>query len=128
MTTVPGMRSRITVTSGTRPMFQMTGPHTVTVIGAISVLGAGLGWTTSLGALHPSTMAAGLTSGRWGWCPGPIIGPAIYGPAFVGFVGGGFGFGLDVGWFPLGFGEPFNPWFNCGPSYIERVNVRNTFI
>src|SRR5579864_1113194 len=28
--------------------------------------------------------------GRWGWCPGPIIGPAIYGPAFVGFVGGGF--------------------------------------
>ena len=66
--------------------------------------------------------------GRWGWCPGPIIGPAIYGPAFVGFVGGGFGFGLDVGWFPLGFGEPFNPWFNCGPSYIERVNVRNTFI
>jgi hypothetical protein len=66
--------------------------------------------------------------GRWGWCPGPIIGPAIYGPAFVGFVGGGFGFGLDVGWFPLGFGEPFNPWFRCGRGFVERINVRNTFI
>jgi hypothetical protein len=64
--------------------------------------------------------------GRWGWCPGPIYGPAIYGPAFVGFLGGGFGFG--VGWFPLGFGEPFNPWFRCGPRFTERINVRNTFI
>ncbi|HXJ04149.1 MAG TPA: DUF6600 domain-containing protein [Candidatus Acidoferrum sp.] len=64
--------------------------------------------------------------GRWGWCPGPIFGPAIYGPAFVGFVGGGFGF--DVGWFPLGYGEPFNPWFRCGRGFVERINVRNTFI
>lgn len=64
--------------------------------------------------------------GRWGWCPGPIVGPAIYGPAFVGFLGGGFGFG--VGWFPLGFGEPFNPWFRCGRGFVERINVRNTFI
>ncbi len=63
---------------------------------------------------------------RWGWCPGPIVGPAIYGPAFVGFLGGGFGFG--VGWFPLGFGEPFNPWFRCGRGFVERINVRNTFI
>src|SRR5580765_5805758 len=64
--------------------------------------------------------------GRWGWCPGPIVGPAVYGPAFVGFLGGGFGFG--VGWFPLGFGEPFNPWFRCGRGFVERINVRNTFI
>ena len=64
--------------------------------------------------------------GRWGWCPGPIVGPAIYGPAFVGFLGGGFGFG--VGWFPLGYGEPFNPWFRCGRGFVERINVRNTFI
>ena len=64
--------------------------------------------------------------GRWGWCPGPIFGAPIYGPAFVGFFGGGFGFG--VGWFPLGFGEPFFPWFRCRHEFIERINVHNTFI
>jgi hypothetical protein len=64
--------------------------------------------------------------GRWGWCPGPYYGGAIYGPAFVGFYGGGFG--LGVGWFPLGFGEPFFPWFHCRREFIERINVRNTFI
>jgi hypothetical protein len=64
--------------------------------------------------------------GRWGWCPGPYYGAAIYGPAFVGFFGGGFGFG--VGWFPLGFGEPFFPWFHCRREFITRINVRNTFI
>jgi hypothetical protein len=64
--------------------------------------------------------------GRWGWCPGPFYGPAIYGPAFVGFFGGGFGFG--VGWFPLGFGEPFFPWYHCRGGYIRNINVHNTFI
>ena len=64
--------------------------------------------------------------GRWGWCPGPIFGPPIYGPAFVGFFGGGFGFG--VGWFPLGFGEPFFPWFHCRHEFFETINERNTFI
>lgn len=63
---------------------------------------------------------------RWGWCPGPFYGPAIYGPAFVGFFGGGFGFG--VGWFPLGFGEPFFPWYHCRGGYIRNINVHNTFI
>jgi hypothetical protein len=74
----------------------------------------------------------GYIGARWGWYPGPIYGPAIYGPAFVGFLGGGFGFGFGggfgVGWFPLGFGEPFNPWFRCGDRFRERINVRNTFI
>src|SRR6267378_1965159 len=64
--------------------------------------------------------------GRWGWCPGPIYGPPIYGPAFVGFFGGGFG--LGVGWFPLGFGEPFFPWFHCRHEFFERIHERNTFI
>ena len=63
---------------------------------------------------------------RWGWCPGPYYGAPIYGPAFVGFFGGGFGVG--VGWFPLGFGEPFFPWFRCGRGFQERINFRNTFI
>ncbi len=72
--------------------------------------------------------------GRWGWCPGPIYARPFYGPAFVGFFGGsfgagfGFGFGGGIGWFPLGWGEPFHPWFHCGPRFIERINVRNTFI
>ena len=71
--------------------------------------------------------------GGWGWCPGPFFGPPIYGPAFVGFFGGGsfgfgFGFGGGIGWFPLGFGEPFFPGFRCSRGFIERVNVRNTFI
>ena len=64
--------------------------------------------------------------GRWGWCPGPYGGYPIYGPAFVGFFGGGFGFG--VGWFPLGFGEPFFPWFGCSRNFITVINVHNTFI
>jgi hypothetical protein len=70
----------------------------------------------------------------WGWCPGPIYAPPYYGPAFVGFLGGGFGFGVGVGfgwgggygWFPLGWGEPFRPWYRCGPGYWNHVNVYNT--
>ncbi len=66
--------------------------------------------------------------GAWGWCPGPFFGPPIWGPAFVGFFGGGFGFGFGVGWFPLGFGEPFFPFFPCSRSFITVINVHNTFI
>jgi uncharacterized membrane protein YgcG len=64
--------------------------------------------------------------GRWGWCPGPFGVYPIYGPAFVGFFGGGFGFG--IGWFPLGWGEPFFPWYHCRGGYIRNINVHNTFI
>ncbi|MGA2097370.1 MAG: DUF6600 domain-containing protein [Candidatus Acidiferrum sp.] len=74
----------------------------------------------------------GWVGGRWGWYPGPRFGVSIYGPAFVGFLGGGFGFGfgvgLGVGWFPLGWGEPFHPWYHAGFGYGERINVHNTFI
>ncbi|MGC1620214.1 MAG: DUF6600 domain-containing protein [Candidatus Acidiferrum sp.] len=74
----------------------------------------------------------GYYGGRWGWAPGPRIGFAVYGPAFVGFLGGGIGFGFGagfgVGWFPLGFGEPFHPWYHAGFGYINRINVHNTFI
>jgi hypothetical protein len=74
----------------------------------------------------------GYIGNRWGWYPGPRFGACIYGPAFVGFLGGGFGFGFGggfgVGWFPLGFGEPFHPWYHAGFRYSERINVRNTFI
>jgi len=74
----------------------------------------------------------GFVGSRWGWYPGPRFGLSIYGPAFVGFLGGGFGFGFGagfgVGWFPLGFGEPFHPWYHAGFGYSERINVRNTSI
>jgi len=68
--------------------------------------------------------------GGWGWCPGPYYGPPVYGPAFVGFLGGGwgFGFGFGYGWFPLGWGEPFFPWFGCSHNFINIINVHNTFI
>jgi uncharacterized protein DUF6600 len=68
--------------------------------------------------------------GAWGWCPGPFFGPPCFGPAFVGFLGGGwgFGFGFGVGWFPLGWGEPFFPWFGCSRTFINIINVHNTFI
>src|SRR5271163_2193932 len=68
--------------------------------------------------------------GAWGWVPGPYYGYPIYGPAFVGFLGGGvgFGFGLGIGWFPLGFGEPFHPWFHSSRFFVNSINVHNTFI
>src|SRR5438094_1324887 len=71
-----------------------------------------------------------FVGGAWGWCPGPFFGSPIYGPAFVGFLGGGWGFGLGfgVGWFPLGWGEPFFPWFPCSHRFINGINVHNTFI
>jgi hypothetical protein len=72
----------------------------------------------------------------WGFAPfhygRPIYASAFYAPAFVGFLGGGFGFGLGfgfgagIGWFPLGWGEPFHPWYHCGPGYWHNVNVYNT--
>jgi hypothetical protein len=70
--------------------------------------------------------------GRWGWCPGPIGYYPVYGPAFVGFLGGGFGFGvgIGVGWFPLGFGEIYHPWYGYrrGGAYIRNINIHNTYI
>jgi hypothetical protein len=72
--------------------------------------------------------------GRWGWCPGPRFGYPVYGPAFVGFLGGrggfGFGIGVGVGWFPLGYGEIYRPWYHyrAGGAYIRNINVHNTYI
>jgi hypothetical protein len=72
--------------------------------------------------------------GRWGWCPGPIGVYPYYGPAYVGFLGGGFGFGFGfgwgggAGWFPLGWGEPFHPWFHCSNRFVTNINIHNTTI
>jgi hypothetical protein len=76
----------------------------------------------------------GFYGSRWGWAPGPIYASPFYGPAFVGFLGGGFGagfgigfgLGFGVGWFPLGWGEPFHPWYHAGFGYVHNINIRNT--
>jgi hypothetical protein len=67
--------------------------------------------------------------GGWGWIPGPRDVRPIYAPALVAFVGGG-GWsvgigGAPVGWFPLGPGEIYNPWYRCGRNYYTRINRHN---
>jgi hypothetical protein len=68
-------------------------------------------------------------SGDWGWIPGPIAVRPIYAPALVAFVGGGgWSVGISggpVGWFPLGPGEIYNPWYRASRSYYTNVNVTN---
>jgi len=83
--------------------------------------------------------------GFWGWAPGPVyVGwRPYYAPALVGWVGGGgwgfgisfgFGFGGGCGWFPLGWGEPYYPWYHgyrggfVSQTYIRNVNITNTHI
>ena len=67
--------------------------------------------------------------GGWGWIPGPLGVRPIYAPALVAFVGGGgWSVGISsgpVGWFPLGPGEIYNPWYRCNREYYTRVNVTN---
>jgi hypothetical protein len=78
--------------------------------------------------------------GGWGWAPGPYYGGwdrGWYAPALVSWYGGGgwgvgfgvgFGFGGGFGWCPLGFGEPFIPWYHAGWGYFRNVNIYNTRI
>lgn len=81
--------------------------------------------------------------GNWGWAPGPYYGgwargwyaPALVawfgGPGWgIGFGGGGFGFGFGggFGWCPLGWGEPFFPWYHAGWGYFRGINSFNTRI
>ncbi|MEO8778765.1 MAG: DUF6600 domain-containing protein [Rhodanobacter sp.] len=65
----------------------------------------------------------------WGWIPGPRYARPIYAPALVAFVGGGgFSVGIGsgpIGWFPLGPGEIYNPWYRSNRDYYRRVNVTN---
>jgi hypothetical protein len=73
--------------------------------------------------------------GAWGWAPGPVYVAPVYAPALVAWFGGptfgvsfGFGFGGGFGWCPLGWGEPFYPWYHHGFGYFRSVNVSNTYI
>jgi hypothetical protein len=67
----------------------------------------------------------------WCWVPGPVAVAPVYAPALVAFVGGGgfsigVGVGGGVGWFPLGPGDVFVPWYRSSPRYVQNVNVTNT--
>ena len=79
--------------------------------------------------------------GYWGWAPGPYWVRPWYAPALVAWWGGpgwglgfgwgwgfGVGFGGGFGWCPLGFGEPFFPWFQASPFFFRNVNITNTRI
>ncbi|MEW9573533.1 DUF6600 domain-containing protein [Rhodanobacter sp. Si-c] len=70
--------------------------------------------------------------GAWGWIPGPRAVRPVYAPALVAFVGGGrgvsIGIGAPVGWFPLGPGEIYNPWYHCDRAYYQRVNIANIHV
>lgn len=73
--------------------------------------------------------------GRWGWCPGPIRVRPYYAPALVAWVGTpnfsigiSFGGSRHVGWFPLGYGEPYIPHRRVSRRYFQQVNVTNTRI
>jgi FecR protein len=71
----------------------------------------------------------------WGWVPGPVAVRPVYAPALVAWVGGShwglslsFGGGGGVGWFPLGYGEPYIPPYRVSRNYFQNVNVTNTHI
>ncbi len=64
----------------------------------------------------------------WGWIPGPVVAVRpVYAPAMVAFVGGP-GFGVSVGWFPLGPREVWVPSYRVSAVYMTRVNVTNTVV
>ena len=102
--------------------------------GATLLPGDGRGLTTRLGDLLRFIMAAGsmvaaagagararfmrvLTMVRLSW---DSLVDSMW--AF------GFGFGAGVGWFPLGWGEPYRPWYRAGGGYWNSINVHNTYI
>ncbi len=74
------------------------------------------------------------TSYGWGWCPGPRHYRPIWAPALVAWFGGsGWGVGLSfggpaVGWVPLGWGEPYYPYYRVSRGYFRNVNIYNTHI
>ena len=66
-------------------------------------------------------------SGRWGWCPGAFVARPLWAPALVAWYGGGTWshgpHGPVYGWVPLGWREPFVPWWNhCTDRCYARYN------
>ena len=86
-----------------------------------------------------------FVGGAWGWVPAPpravgvVYVRPVYAPALVAWVGGphfaagvavggGFGAGVSVGWFPLGPREVFVPSYPVSRRYVNNVNVSNTTV
>lgn len=77
--------------------------------------------------------------GRWAWTPAvaAAAGPPVpcYAPALVTFFGVGVGMGAtlaaeallhgSVGWVPLGWNEPYHPWFHASSAWVRNVNIHN---
>jgi hypothetical protein len=80
--------------------------------------------------------------GRWAWSPGyyepgVAFAPPVYAPAMVSFfevgaaavVGVGAAAGAfaagGIGWCPLGWKEPYRPWYNATNNYYRNVNINN---
>ena len=67
---------------------------------------------------------------HWAWAPGRRIARPVYAPALVAFIGGsnfsvsvGVGSAPAVGWVPLGWREPYRPWYRASHAHVRNVNV-----
>jgi hypothetical protein len=67
---------------------------------------------------------------HWAWVPGPRHVRPVYAPALVAFIGGphfsvsiGIGAVPAVAWVPLGWREPYIPWYRTSPTYVRQVNI-----
>jgi hypothetical protein len=61
----------------------------------------------------------------WAWAPGRVVRRPVYAPALVAFIGGSHWSrrGPAVGWFPLGWREPFHPWYRASHAHVRNVNA-----
>ena len=69
-----------------------------------------------------------LDESYWAWAPGPRMRRPVYAPALVAFIGGSSlsiaaKTGPAVGWFPLGWREPFIPWYRASTTYARNLNT-----
>ncbi len=69
-------------------------------------------------------------NGYWAWAPGRFHARPVYAPALVAFVGDNgwqttfsSGNAYAVGWFPLGWGEPYQPYYHCSNHYGRNLNT-----
>ena len=129
--TAPGPTARNTARSGIR-RWRRTGCRIAMAVGPMSRLGAGPGWTASLGLRAVPLWPLGRAGGRWGWYPGAGSPSPVYAPALVTFFGVGAVVGIGIGaalaggrigWCPLGPREAYRPWYRASDRYVRQVNI-----
>ena len=124
-----GARSRNTARSGCRRASRPAGRLIATATGYGSRRGAGRGSTMRRGVLRRSTMGAGCRTTVTGRGRREALRRVrSMRPALVAFVGGPnfsvtVSSGPAVGWFPLGWREPYFPSYRASPTYVRNVNV-----